>query len=139
MTVDPNSIDLAQVLTGRLETADPDLLRELLRVFVQALMSADADAECGAAYGTRSSERTNTRNGYRSRGWDTRAGSIELAVPKLRQGSYFPGGCSSGAGGRRRRWSRWWRPATCSGSPRGGWRSWSSSWVSSTSRSPRSR
>jgi putative transposase len=74
-----------------LETTDPDLLRELLRMFVQALMSADADAECGAACGTRSSERTNTRHGYRSRGWDTRAGSIELAVPKLRQGSYFPG------------------------------------------------
>ena len=78
-------------MTEHLETADPDLLRELLRMFVQALMSADADAECGAAYGTRSSERTNTRNGYRSRGWDTRAGTIELAVPKLRQGSYFPG------------------------------------------------
>jgi putative transposase len=90
MTVDPNSIDLARVMTEHLETADPDLLRELLRVFVQALMSADADAECGAAYGTGSSERTNTRNGYRSRGWDTRAGSIELAVPRLRQGSYFP-------------------------------------------------
>jgi putative transposase len=77
-------------MAEHLETAEPDLLRELLGTFVQALMSADADAACGAAYGTRSSERTNTRNGYRPRGWDTRTGSIELALPKLRQGSYFP-------------------------------------------------
>ncbi len=90
MTVDPNSIDLAAVMAEHLETAEPDLLRELLRTFVQALMSADADAACGVAYGTRSSERTNTRNGYRPRGWDTQTGSIELALPKLRQGSYFP-------------------------------------------------
>jgi putative transposase len=90
MTVDPNSIDLARVVAERLETAEPDLLRELLGTFVQALMSADVDAACGAAYGTRSSGRTNTRNGYRSRGWDTRVGSVELAIPKLRQGSYFP-------------------------------------------------
>ena len=90
MTVDPNSIDLAAVMAEHLESAEPDLLRELLRTFVQALMSADADAACGAEYGTRSSERTNTRNGYRSRGWDTRTGSIELALPKLRSGSYFP-------------------------------------------------
>jgi transposase-like protein len=90
MTVDPNSIDLGQVLTGHLEAAEPDLLRELMRRFVQALMSADADALCGAEYGTRSPDRTNSRNGYRSRGWDTRVGTIELALPKLRAGSYFP-------------------------------------------------
>jgi transposase-like protein len=90
MTVDPNSIDLAAVMAEHLETAEPDLLRELLRTFVQVLMSADADAACGAAYGTRTLERTNTRNGYRTRGWDTRVGSIELALPKLRSGSYFP-------------------------------------------------
>ena len=90
MTVDVNSIDLAAVMAEHLETAEPDLLRELLRTFVQALMSADADAACGAAYGTRSAERINTRNGYRARGWDTRTGSVELAIPKLRSGSYFP-------------------------------------------------
>ena len=55
-----------------------------------ALMSSQADQQCGAGYGERSSERTNQRNGYRAREWDTRAGTIELAVPKLRQGSYFP-------------------------------------------------
>ena len=53
-------------------------------------MSAEADAVCGAAYGERSEDRTNQRNGYRHRDWDTRAGTVELAVPKLRQGSYFP-------------------------------------------------
>ncbi len=53
-------------------------------------MSADADAVCGAGYGERSPERVNRRNGYRERDWDTRVGSIELAVPKLREGSYFP-------------------------------------------------
>src|SRR5438876_8961224 len=58
--------------------------------FAEALMSADADAVCGAGYGERSPERVNRRNGYRERDWDTRAGSIELAVPKLREGSYFP-------------------------------------------------
>ncbi len=53
-------------------------------------MSAEADAVCGAGYGERSAERTNRCNGYRAREWDTRAGTVELAVPKLRTGSYFP-------------------------------------------------
>lgn len=67
-----------------------DLLREMVAVFAQMLMSADVDAVCGAAYGSRSPERVNRRNGYRTRSWDTRVGSIELQVPKLREGSYFP-------------------------------------------------
>ena len=62
----------------------------MLKTFVQALMSAEADAICGAGYGLSSKDRTNTRNGYRSREWDTRAGTMELAIPKLRSGSYFP-------------------------------------------------
>src|SRR5687767_11257193 len=66
------------------------LLRQMVQIFAEALMSADADAVCGAGYGQRSPDRRNIRNGYRWRGWDTRAGSIELAVPKLREGSYFP-------------------------------------------------
>ena len=53
-------------------------------------MSAEADAICGADYGERSGERVNRRNGYRERDWDTRAGTGELAIPKLRSGSYFP-------------------------------------------------
>jgi putative transposase len=90
MTAGP-SIDMSGWLHDHLEQASPDLLREMVRSFAQALMSAEADAVCGAAYGERSDERTNTRNGYRQREWDTRAGSIDLQVPKLRQGSYFPG------------------------------------------------
>ena len=89
MTANP-SIDPARFLAEHLERADPDLLRSMLATFVDALMSAEADAVCGAPYGSRSGERTNTRNGYRPREWDTRAGTIEVAIPKLRQGSYFP-------------------------------------------------
>src|SRR5512143_3599168 len=60
------------------------------KTFVEALMGAEADALCGAGYGERRPERVNCRNGYRSRDWDTRAGTIEVAIPKLRSGSYFP-------------------------------------------------
>jgi len=84
------SIDLSGWLAEQLTQASPDLLRQMLATFVEALMGADADAICGAPYGERSEERTNTRNGYRRRGWDTRAGTIELAIPKMRTGSYFP-------------------------------------------------
>ena len=83
----PSSIDLSRWLSGQLSQASSDLLRAMLSSFVQALMGAEADAVCGAEYGMRSSERTNTRNGYRSRKWDTRAATIELAIPKLRSGS----------------------------------------------------
>jgi putative transposase len=90
MTAGP-SIDMSGWLHEHLDQASPDLLRAMVRSFAQALMGAEADAVCGAGYGERSDERTNTRNGYRPREWDTRAGSIDLQVPKLRQGSYFPG------------------------------------------------
>ena len=62
----------------------------MLTTFINALMSAEADTVCGAAYGTRSAERVNRRNGYRTREFDTRAGTLELAIPKLRAGSYVP-------------------------------------------------
>jgi putative transposase len=77
-------------LRKQLETADVDLLREMVRTFAEALMSAEADSLCGAAYGERSEDRVNRRNGYRDRDFDTRAGTVELRVPKLRQGSYYP-------------------------------------------------
>jgi transposase-like protein len=86
----PKSVDPAGFLREQLESASPDLLRAMVKTFAEALMSAEADAICGAPYGQRSGERTNQRNGYRQREWDTRAGTVELAVPKLRQGSYFP-------------------------------------------------
>jgi len=84
------SIDLSGWLSEQLTQASPDLLREMLTTFVDALMGAEADAVCGAPFGARSDERVNTRNGYRRRDWDTRAGTIEVAIPKLRSGSYFP-------------------------------------------------
>lgn len=71
--------------------ADADLLREMIQYVAQRLMDMDVEGLCQAAYGERSAERTNSRNGYRDRQWDTRAGSIELKIPKLRKGSYFPG------------------------------------------------
>ncbi len=85
-----HTMDVASWLRKELEDAHPDLLRAMVKEFAEALMSADADAFCGAGYGERSPERVNRRNGYRERDWDTRVGSIELAVPKLRAGSYFP-------------------------------------------------
>jgi len=78
------------VIRKQLVEQDGDLLRELVSGVVQALMSAEADAACGAAYGERSRDRTNSRNGYRERRWDTRVGTIDLAIPKLREGSYYP-------------------------------------------------
>ena len=87
---DITSVDLARMAGGNLETASPDLLRAMVKTFAEALMGAEADAVCGAPYGQPSDDRVNYRNGYRDRRWDTRAGTIELAIPKLRAGSYFP-------------------------------------------------
>ena len=83
-------IDPEKFLSDQLAEASPDLLRSMLSTFIQALMSAEADSVCGADFGERSPERVNSRNGYRHRDFDTRAGSIDVAIPKLRQGSYFP-------------------------------------------------
>jgi putative transposase len=85
-----SSIDPARLLEEQLAQASPDLLRQLLQTFINTLLSAEADAVCGAAYGTTSSERVNRRNGYRHRDFDTRAGTLDVAVPKLREGTYFP-------------------------------------------------
>ena len=85
-----HDIDLPTVLAERLTTCHPDVLRELLATFIHTLMGAEADALCGAGYGQRSAERTNQRNGYRHREFDTRTGTLDLAIPKLRHGSHFP-------------------------------------------------
>src|SRR5712691_1966526 len=74
----------------QLDGPETDVLRELVKVFVERLMAEQADAICGAPYGERSEERVNKRNGYRSRAVDTRVGTIEVGIPKLREGSYFP-------------------------------------------------
>jgi putative transposase len=68
----------------------PDMVREMFRAFAQKMMDAEVEVACGAGYGEVSPDRVNSRNGYRRRDWDTRAGTVELAVPKLRHGTYFP-------------------------------------------------
>lgn len=77
-------------LRKQLDGNGNDMTREMVKTFAEFLMSSEADARCGASHGVRSPDRVNSRNGYRQRAWDTRAGSIDLDIPKLRQGSYFP-------------------------------------------------
>ena len=86
-----NMMDPREWLAQHLAEADPDLVRSMLATFVEQLMGAEASAVCNAGYAERTPERSNVRNGYRQRRWDTRAGTIDLAIPKLRQGTYFPG------------------------------------------------
>lgn len=89
MTAVP-SIDMSVWVDEHLGQASPDLLRNMVKTFAEAMMSAEADAVCGAAYGTVSDDRVNYRNGYRQRDWDTRVGTVDLQIPRLREGSYFP-------------------------------------------------
>jgi putative transposase len=86
-----SSMDFLARLREELTHAHPDQLRAMLQTFVEQMMGAEVDALCGAAYGERSPERVTARNGYRTRQWDTRAGSIDLHIPRVRQGSYYPG------------------------------------------------
>jgi putative transposase len=88
----PTTIDAGAWLSKRLveEGSEGDLTRAMLASFAEALMSAEASALCGAGYGERSEERANSRNGYRVREWDTRVGTVDLAIPKLRSGTYYP-------------------------------------------------
>ena len=83
-------MDLLGLLRKRGMDGDVDFLREVLRVLVEGIMDAEVSARIGAEYGERSPERVTQRNGYRSRAWDTRVGTMELRIPKLREGSYFP-------------------------------------------------
>src|SRR3954447_8662152 len=79
--------------------ADSDLVRDMLAFAAERMMEAEAEVAAGAAKGARPPLRDAHRNGYRAREWDTRAGRIELAIPRLRKGSYFPvGGSASNPG-----------------------------------------
>ena len=88
MTTTKKTIALAELVE---KGADADLLREMIQYVAQRMMDMDVESLCQAAYGERTAERANSRNGYRERQWDTRTGSVELKIPKLRKGSYFPG------------------------------------------------
>ena len=80
----------AQLADKLLQDEHANVLRDSVAWMARELMEAEISARIGAELGERSSERTTHRNGYRPRAWDTRVGQLELAIPKLRQGSYFP-------------------------------------------------
>jgi putative transposase len=83
--------DMMNLRTLLEKSSDADLLREMVGFAAQRLMELEVESLTGAPHGERSRERLNHRNGYRDRMWETRAGAVELRIPKLRKGSYFPG------------------------------------------------
>ena len=93
----PHIVDPAHVLGELLTEASPDMMRSLLQTMLNALLSADADAVAGAEYGQPTPGRLAQRNGYRHRNLDTRAGTIDLAIPKLALAPTSPTGCWRGA------------------------------------------
>ena len=86
----PHAIAPAGMLGQALSQASSDLMRSLLQHVIHVLLSADADTVCGAQWGQQDSQRQARRNGYRHRPLDARVGTIDVAIPKLRSGTYFP-------------------------------------------------
>jgi transposase-like protein len=84
-------MDALDGLRKHLDAEGSDLLSEMVRTFAERLMAAEVDVLCNARFGEVTPERTNSRNGYRSRPLDTRVGTIDLTIPKVREGSYYPG------------------------------------------------
>ena len=82
---DNDTMALLEMIRNGLDDAEPDMLREMVQLMAQSLMSAEADVLCGAEYGRPSPSRVNQRNGYRRRRWDTRVGTMELAIRAQRQ------------------------------------------------------
>jgi len=95
------NVELLTELGNVLENDPTDTMRQMLQTMLQNVMEAEVNARCGAGYGERTSDRSNQRNGYRPRALETRVGSMELQVPKMRKGSYFPSFLQP-----RRRWER---------------------------------
>ncbi len=87
---DVGRMSVGELVGKVLADENADVLRQAVCWLAEQLMEAEVAERAGAGYGERSPERTARRNGYRERGWDTRVGSIELAIPRLRSGSYFP-------------------------------------------------
>ena len=119
----PQTIDPAGLLGQALSQASPDLMRSLLQRVIHALLSGDADTVCGAQWGQQDPQRHARRNRYRYRPLDTRVGTIDVAIPKLRSGTYFP---------------EWLPTATWREHPRAVWISSSKPWGSQECRSLRS-
>jgi len=109
------SLDAAGWLRQQAGAGDTDVLRAMVTAFANALMSAEADAACGAEYGQRSEDRTNRRNGYRSREWDTRPARWSCRCRSCVPGRPSPTGSSNTAAGPSRPWSPSWRRRICWG------------------------
>lgn len=88
-----NNSELKDVLLGFLESASSlcDMMNTTIAAELNEIMSIQADEACGAEYGSRETGRINSRNGYRSRRLDTTIGTLDLKIPKLKSGSFFPG------------------------------------------------
>src|SRR5919108_5410246 len=109
-------MDVTAFVGKLLKEDDADVLKEGVQVLAQAFMEAEVSAQVGARAYERSSERTACRNGYRTRTWDTRVGTIELKIPNSPAAATSPL-CWSPAGGPRRPCTRWWSRPTSRGSP----------------------
>src|SRR6266498_2048156 len=125
-------MDITSFVGKLLEEDDVDLLREGVRVLAQALTETEVSSQIGAAPYERSSGRAAYRNGYRTRTWDTRVGTIELKIPKVTAGTYFPS--SSPGGERRRPCTPWCVRPTWRASPPARWTTWSGPWGWTASR-----
>jgi hypothetical protein len=134
MTV-PDSLPLHALTEDNLAAASPDLLRAMVKTFTDALMSAEADALCNAEYGQVSDERVNHRNGYRPREWDTRAGTVELAIPNCGREATSRPGCWNAAAG----WRNSPSPSASPSCPSRRSARWPSTWTSRWQRSATGR
>jgi transposase-like protein len=83
--------DMMTLRTLLEKSSDAELLREMIGFTAQRLMELEVEGLTGAGHGERSPDRITYRNGYRDRVWETRAGTVELKIPKIRKGAYFPG------------------------------------------------
>jgi transposase-like protein len=109
------------------KSPDADLLREMIGFAAQRLMAPEVEGLTGAAYGEKAPERLAQRNGYRDRTWETRAGTVELRIPKLRKGSYFRDSWSR-AGWPRRPSRRWCKRLTFTACRRARSMTWCKQW-----------
>jgi Transposase, Mutator family len=107
----PDNMDALEWLRTHLEAEGSDLPREMVRTFAERLMSAEVEVLCNAGYAEVTPERTNSRNGYRSRQLDTRVGSVDLSIPSCARAATSRAGCSNRAGGQSGRSWRWWPSA----------------------------